>query len=179
MIRFSPYKKGRVSIKRKPRGLEITIPTQANIFVVGFLCFWLCGWTMGEFFALKVLFLSKSPPPLPVMFFMFFWVTFWTIGGFFALVTVLWMLFGREIIFVDSRYLSITRQIFMWKQVYKIELPQISNLRLEASSSKSFNNAVNNKLRNAPPQVIGFDVAPGENKGKSWQWNYYSLGDWG
>ena len=47
----TPYA-GRATINDIYNGVEITIPAKRNPFIIIFLSFWLCGWLMGEIFAL-------------------------------------------------------------------------------------------------------------------------------
>ncbi len=123
-------KKIKAKISRKPQGLEILIPAQSHIFVVGFLCFWLTGWAMGEYFAIKSLFFSDQALPLPAVIFMIVWVSLWTVGGIAAITAVLWMLFGRVMVSIDSRYLTITSQVLSLKKSNSVDIQQIKNIRI-------------------------------------------------
>jgi hypothetical protein len=70
---------------------------------VGFLCFWLCGWVAGEFFAIvqivKIVTGVEKPGGSIVAGFLIFWLAGWTLGGLFAglqVVNGLLMMFGIE-----------------------------------------------------------------------------------
>ncbi len=47
-------------------------------FPAAFLIFWLCGWAVGEFFAIYAILSGESEP------FLIFWLCGWTLGGIFA-----------------------------------------------------------------------------------------------
>ena len=49
-----------------------------------FLIFWLCGWSVGEFFVIKMLFFSDEPIEFGAKIFLYVWLAGWTCGGFFA-----------------------------------------------------------------------------------------------
>jgi len=73
-----------IQVEREGGGFLLTFHTSRTMHlvrwgVVAFLIFWLCGWAMGEVFALGALFSGGTP--WPVKLFLLVWVVFWTIGG--------------------------------------------------------------------------------------------------
>ncbi len=98
------------------------VPTQGQRLVsmipAAFLCVWLCGWAMGEYFAggaLVTLLAERWAPgaalgllprfhgpsrdmALPVIGFLALWVTGWTIGGLFAIRQLVSLLFGVPVL---------------------------------------------------------------------------------
>ena len=93
-------------------------------FGAGFLAFWLCGWAVGEAFALWLLvkgaiaLLTGAPPdpgrePLEVGpavmvgLFLLVWLTLWTLGGIMAASELLRLLFGEDRITVASGRLTV------------------------------------------------------------------------
>ncbi len=98
--------------------LTITIPSHKQWVQLPFLIFWLMGWTFGELAALNDIFQHGFNGG---GLFLFVWITFWTMGGVMALLTVLWILFGREIIVVDGRQSFTHRREILglgWSKTY-------------------------------------------------------------
>ncbi len=62
-----------------------------RFLVAAFLSFWLCGWLVGELFALGLLWQALATPQAlgPVAVFLLIWLSLWTLGGYGALATVL------------------------------------------------------------------------------------------
>ena len=90
-----------------------------------FLAFWLCGWAVGEAFALWILIkgalalLTGEPPDpgqeplqlgpaLMVGAFLILWLTMWTIGGIAAIAELLRLLWGEDRILVAAGRLTVT-----------------------------------------------------------------------
>ncbi len=111
-------------------GWRVTFRAQgaARFLVAGFLGFWLCGWAMGEAFALGALLsglrewlapgleLSWLPQklrmhgtPWPVLVFLSLWLTGWTVGGCFALYQFLRMLVGVDRVRWDHEGLEVVQ----------------------------------------------------------------------
>lgn len=98
------------------------VPTTGQRLVrmgaAAFLCLWLCGWAMGEYFAggtLAGMLAARYAPGVnfdwlpharfpatgaatPAMLFLCVWVTAWTIGGCFAIGSLLSLLFGVQVL---------------------------------------------------------------------------------
>ena len=98
------------------------VPTNAQRLVrmgaAAFLCLWLCGWAMGEYFAGGALagILAERYAPgvglgwlphvrgpvsgsvIPGLLFLSVWVTPWTIGGCFAIGSLISLLFGVQVL---------------------------------------------------------------------------------
>jgi hypothetical protein len=118
----------------QPAGLEVTGDWQGTRvtlrprgagrwLVVGFLGFWLCGWAMGEIFALTALLsglglpLFKGPwgdwggfGPTAALF-LLFWLTFWTLGGIMAFTTALRTGWGRDVLTFRTGELSLRQGV--------------------------------------------------------------------
>ena len=96
-------------------------------FSAGFLAFWLCGWAVGEGFALWFLvagvraLLTGEPLPgaaptsvaglLAVAGFLLIWLTLWTVGGIAALGELLRCLWSEDRVAVGPTGLRVTRWI--------------------------------------------------------------------
>ena len=92
----------RISVLRTGDGLGILVPPARRFAPVAFLLFWLCGWAMGEYFALSELLRGGlSAPDL----FLLIWLVPWTLGGAGVLWVVGWQLFGVERLFFTANAL--------------------------------------------------------------------------
>jgi hypothetical protein len=109
-VRIEPSS-ARYSIQQTFNGIQASVPARRNWFAVLFLCAWLGGWAVGELsaigqlFHIKMGFFSnslKSGSHSDPQMFLTFWLAMWTIGGAVAFASVVWMLFGREIIGIEG-----------------------------------------------------------------------------
>jgi hypothetical protein len=92
--------------------LELRVHGWARFLPVGFMVFWLCGWVMGEGFALRLLLpwlgaAAASEPvdaaPVAVSAFVGLWLMMWTVGGLAALTTVLRLVAGSDRVSWDEQ----------------------------------------------------------------------------
>jgi hypothetical protein len=97
-----------IEILETAEGLGIYNPAKRSWPLVVFLLVWLCGWAVGETFAIGALFSS----PLAIKLFLGVWLTFWTIGGLTVAGAVLWKLGGSELLFVTAD--AVVREIRFW-----------------------------------------------------------------
>jgi hypothetical protein len=113
---------GRSRVNESIGFIEIIIPSRKNYFVIGFFCFWLCGWLVGELSALAAG-TGIIAGGEPAGGFIFIWLAFWTIGGLFALATVIWMIAGKEILTFEQNKLTINRKgwIFNRPKIYHLQ----------------------------------------------------------
>lgn len=98
-----------------------------RFFSSGFLIFWLCGWAVGEAFALWLLgngavaLMSGEPlssgraplqpgPALLIGAFVLFWLALWTVGGVAAIAEVLRLLWGEDRLLVHEGKLRLERR---------------------------------------------------------------------
>ncbi len=99
----------RFSLERLPGALKIAIPARRNWFIILFFSAWMIGWWFGESTAVRQL-LNHQKPTSDL--FMIAWLAGWTCGGIFAVTTVLWQLFGQELIVLDASGLRRRVEIF-------------------------------------------------------------------
>ncbi|MFN8254959.1 MAG: hypothetical protein U0W24_04670 [Bacteroidales bacterium] len=125
---------GRAIIDERFNEIKITIPTKKNWFIIIFFCVWLSGWFFGETSALYEISNSNEAEG-----FLSFWLIGWTIGGLIACFTVLWMLFGQEVIIVDNNLLSVHRNIFGIGIKKEYGITEIKKIRIDASYNYSSN----------------------------------------
>jgi hypothetical protein len=127
---------GRSEIFNNGQRLEIVIPSKKNWFLVIFLSAWLCGWLMGESFAITQLFDSETP--LFANAFLIVWLTLWTIGGAFAITILFWMVIGKEKLLVDSNVLEIGKHIFSFKISKKYDINEVKHLATNPAHENDF-----------------------------------------
>ena len=107
-------------ITLKPRGA-------GRFFTAGFLLFWLCGWAIGEGFALWILgngaaaLMTGTPlgsgrtplqmgPALAMGAFLVVWLAFWTLGGIAAIAALLQMVWAEDRLSTEGGRLVLERQ---------------------------------------------------------------------
>ncbi len=104
--------------------LTIVIPSHKQWLQLPFLIFWLMAWTFGELAGLNdIARHGLNGGGL----FLLVWITFWTIGGGTAVLTILWILFGREIIVINGRHTLTHRREILgigWSKQYDLSLIQ-------------------------------------------------------
>jgi hypothetical protein len=99
-------------ITLEPRGA-------GRFFTAGFLLFWLCGWAIGEGFALWILgngaaaLMTGTPlkgPALAMGAFLLLWLSFWTLGGIAAVAAFLQMVWAEDRLTTEGGGLVLQRQ---------------------------------------------------------------------
>jgi hypothetical protein len=101
---------------------QLRIPMRRNWFVLIFVSFWLCAWTVG---GLTAIYQVSQKFDL----FLIFWLGGWAIGWMFALATIGAQIAGSEILRVVGRDLEISVGVgrLRWRRLYRGDL--IRNLR--------------------------------------------------
>jgi len=110
-------------------GLSFRIPPKRNIFIVGFLGLWLCGWVFGEIMGSATLFTQAVKEPAGAAF-MLFWLCGWTVGGAFTLYVWLWQIKGCEVITISPTSLSIKREIFGYGPTKHYDVSEFRQFRV-------------------------------------------------
>jgi hypothetical protein len=154
-----PYQ-GRAILNYTLNQLEITIPAQKNWFAILFLCAWLCGWAMGEFFAISSItgFFGNDLGYATI--FMLVWLCGWTIGGFLAIKKLIWNLLGKEIITCGQGELTIKRQGEILSRPKTYDLFEVKKLRVQESALASggfYRGSRKSSKRNLSYGTIRFD----------------------
>lgn len=97
-ITIEPGMRGETTVTIPPKGIKA-----GDSVGTGFLCFWLCGWAVGEGFAIYSLLGMASGHvkggDAAGAGFLLIWLTFWTIGGLVAMAQAyagLRSMFGYE-----------------------------------------------------------------------------------
>ncbi len=123
-----PPKIGHARLKETYAGLEIQLPMKGKSFAVGFLCFWLFFWVIGEITAVRSL---KDPGynDFPMQ----SWLIGWTLGGIAAISMLIGALTLKEVITIEPGKLQLKRNIpFRKPEVY--DLQQANNFRAQQES---------------------------------------------
>jgi hypothetical protein len=110
-------------------GLAIRVPSKRNIFILGFLTLWLCGWLAGEIMAPIGLFTTVHKDPGGAAF-LLVWLCGWTVGGAFAFYVWLWQIKGCEVVTISPTALSIKRVIFGYGRAKQYDVSEIRRLRV-------------------------------------------------
>ncbi len=118
-------------------GLAIRIPSKRNIFIVGFLTFWLCGWLVGEIMAPIGFFAAARKDPGTAAF-LLFWLCGWTVGGAFAIFIWLWQVKGCEVVLISPTALSIKREVFGYGPNKQYDVSEIRQLRVSPLTFNPF-----------------------------------------
>lgn len=111
--------------------ITITIPTKKNWFIIAFFCVWISMWFFGETSVSGGIF---SANPGGVDAFEIVWLCGWTIGGLFAIRTIIWNLFGKEIITIGQGALNIDKKGAIFYKAKSYDLREVKNFRAEEES---------------------------------------------
>lgn len=110
--------------------VRVTIPARRNWLLVGVLCAWLCGWSMGEMMAVRAVFGAPSGPRPPPTAFLALWLVGWTAGGAWAMYSLIWLVLGREIVELDGRSLALRREPMGIPPRKQYDVLHVRNLRV-------------------------------------------------
>jgi len=114
--------------------LLIEIPVRKNWFIILFLSFWLCGWFLGEVFALGAVFgVLRNAAGL----FLVFWLCGWTVGGLFAFRSLLWMVAGKEVIKAGTGTLELSKPGLLFSKTRVYDLSQCKRFRIQDTGDGS------------------------------------------
>lgn len=127
MSRFVPVASARSTVTSIPGGIEVSIPSPRNYFIVAFIAIWCCGWVFGEVTVAGELLHPSEKAPIA---FLTLWFAAWTIGGCFAVLTLLWLLVGRERVTIAGDALAIRREACGLGWTRRYELASARNLRV-------------------------------------------------
>lgn len=117
----------RSTITEDADGLRIIVPIKRNIFLLGFLSLWLCGWFAGESAAVYQLLSGKMP--VAGQSFLMVWLAMWTFGGGFAIYAWLNIATGREVIHVTKSELVIRREVLGIARPKEYDMAHVAALR--------------------------------------------------
>ena len=117
----------RSTISDGPEGLTILMPSRRVVVFLVFIPIWLCGWLLGETFAIRTL-VGGMGGRQPPMLFLAVWLTFWTVGGLAIATAWLWTAFGRERLVVGSGRFVHQYELFAFAIPREYDVTAIRNL---------------------------------------------------
>ncbi len=106
---FEELGKPRIIVRNLEGGLGIIIPSKRQYFVLAFSSFWICAWTVGGISTISAL--LNTDEPLTAQTFVLFWLGGWALGWFSVATTILWQLFGKEVIIITSGAITIYKRL--------------------------------------------------------------------
>ncbi len=127
---------------------------RSRYFGAAFLAFWLCGWVVGEVFALGILagglwtLITGTPPHphfdtvrgaalWPVAGFLLLWLTLWTYGGIAAGWTLLRLLWGEDRITLRADVLRLERRAAPLRRVRELRCDELHRFhRMRAKGTR-------------------------------------------
>jgi len=124
--RFEDPKASRLRVSTDAGATTITIPARIPVLVLLFLFCWLGGWTLGGLAAMRQL--LEGPGPTEGRLFLPAWLGAWLAGELAVTGTVLWMLFGREILSASPASLSQTIRVLLYSRTRNYQPSAITNL---------------------------------------------------
>jgi hypothetical protein len=120
----------------------------ARMLPAAFMAFWLCGWAMGEAFAIAGLAgalhaLTGLPIPealsrvrtgpreaVPVLAFLLVWFSFWTLGGIAAMGALASLLWGSDEIAWDREHVEVRHRAFPFFRTTRLAFADVMRLEL-------------------------------------------------
>ncbi|MFA5354743.1 MAG: hypothetical protein WC291_10980 [Thermodesulfovibrionales bacterium] len=147
--------KARAVITATGNGLQVVIPSRKNAFLILFLAAWLVGWAVGEVMVPTTF--IKGIKDTGALIFSAAWLVAWTIGGGFAIYTWLWNVAGKEIITVNSLYLTVKKDLFGYGRVKEYEMSHITNLRVSPQPFNPFDVSSSLQFWGVGGGVLAFD----------------------
>jgi len=116
----------------------------------------MCGWLMGETFALGML--LNGDTPIFANAFLLVWAIGWTIGGLAVTYTILWQLMGREIIKIEGGVLKVEKSINGFGRKKQYEIKSIKNIDINPTQDLGiWGGAYNKNLYGMKSGKIKFD----------------------
>jgi hypothetical protein len=133
--------KGRAIVERDGETLRVTFPAPAQGGGIVLMCVWLTGWAVGEFlvgrqFLSGEAFQESSGHDLKRLLFLIAWFAGWTVVGAVLIYTLIWQLFGKEVIELKSTSLKHLKQVLFFSRNREYALANIANVRLAPPEPK-------------------------------------------
>lgn len=112
----------------------IRIPSEKSGCTVSFLLFWLSGWLMGGFFAIRALVIGMviGPPSMgSATIFLLKWLVMWLIGLVVFGYLFLWMVAGKEVVTLAGGVLRISKKVGPLGTSQSYDIYKIRHLRAQ------------------------------------------------
>jgi hypothetical protein len=150
-----PVPAARATIDDGGSSIRVSVPARRNIAVIAFMLVWLSAWFFGESQVIRRLLAPGVSGPKG---FLALWLVAWTLGGVFAARTVLWILFGREVIELRDSELAVRREALGIGRTRTYDLGAIKNLRAAPSPVPTGRSSVGDV--GGTSGTIAFDYGP-------------------
>lgn len=117
---------GRAVIKSEGNNTSLIIPVKKNYLIIIFSSVWLLIWFsfFGSFYSSFGLFNDDG-----IDSFFLIWVTFWVFGSLVVMFLLLWNLFGKEIITINTKYLEVNQNLFGIGRKRQYDIKHVENFR--------------------------------------------------
>jgi hypothetical protein len=127
-MKTEPLASARSRFEERGDGVRVVIPARRRVFPTLFLPLWLVGWFFGERAVLHTLFGAGRGDGLPSVF-LLVWLVGWTFGGGFAAFSLLWTLFGGEVVTLNGQFLTVRWEVLGVGRERRFDLAQVKDLR--------------------------------------------------
>lgn len=133
-------------------GIRVTLPSEKNIFRLAWVGLWLLVWgsMIGGIVYVEALLIGNATSlsgghssnvnlalSIAIVCMLSFLIALLGAGGFVG-YSFLWQIVGKEIIEVNSKVMTLTRQIFGWKKSGEYFLEQVKDLRVQPETQSAF-----------------------------------------
>lgn len=124
----------RMQVERDGDALTVRLASPCSCLEAAFISVWLCGWAVGEVFAVVMLFAPATP--LPARAFLLLWLTLWTLGGLVAINGALDAIGGVSSLRVDREALSVQKVAFgvPLRRSFRVPLGRVRDVRAAGAS---------------------------------------------
>ena len=132
--RFENPRKNRIRKDIGREGVVLTIPARRNFFLLGFLAFWLAGWTVGGLFAIGSLIgeWDKEGP----QWFLLFWLGGWAFGWLMAARILVTNLIGQERLLITNQGIIQELRIAFYSRSHAYQARSIKRLAWQADGGQ-------------------------------------------
>jgi hypothetical protein len=155
--------RSRIRIAKEIGGLGITISARRHWGIILFLGVWLCGWAMGETFALKTLLTGHfHDDGVGGPIFLSVWLTIWTVGGIAAWYLWLWCLTGEESIVIGRDAMSLRRTVLGMGRTRLVRMRALRGVRAIAGATSGFDGGRVVVETDGAPVKFGVDLTESE-----------------
>lgn len=114
-------------INKVGNSYEVVVPSKKNYFIIAFCIVWLSGWAFGLVATSSFGPMSSDEPGIPM--FMLVWTIGWIVAGMAVIFFVIWGLFGKEKLIIDSSSTLLEKSVFGIGLKRNLETSEIKDFR--------------------------------------------------
>lgn len=129
---------GKANIEKTINGINISVPSKKNWFLLLFSSIWLIGWLVGFMFTFGMIFLRDINDDISSSLFIYFWLFMWTVGGLFIIFILLWGYFGKETFTTENNYVKFEKTVFGIGKKAKFEKTELRNFRTNINENSNW-----------------------------------------